>query len=240
MNKIVLISCMVMGIQLFGALIPKETRYKIYEMTATEEQMVDETWKMFWTSKSEFRKLAVELLQIDINGVTDKQYKQAALPKVVFLERDLLKKYNEGLNKIKKVRTDGLKSINYSQMQQYRETFFKTIKDEPTMQEWVASINSMRGTTSDFTEWFIHEKGGDISTTVKRSIKWNALSAQDKVNWIYRYSYMKNLINEKAKERAANRQRAAKRSAEVKKKQNENGKPAIMPLKINRKAIGSK
>jgi hypothetical protein len=230
-----------MGIQLFGALIPKETRYKIYEMTATEEQMVDETWKMFWTSKSGFRKLAVELLQIDIEGETDKQYKQTALPKVVSLERDLLKIYNEGLNKLKKVRPDELKSIDYSHMQQYRETFFKTIKDEPKMQERVALafINSMRGTTSDFTEWFIHEKGGDISNTVKRSIKWNALSAQEKVNWIYRYSYMKNLINEKAKERAANRKRAAKRSAEVQKKQNENGKPAIMPLKINRKAIGS-
>lgn len=240
MKKIVLIFCMVMGIQLFGALIPKETRYKIYEMTATEEQMVDETWKMFLTSKSGFRKLAVELLQIDIEGKTDKQYKQTALPKVVSLERDLLKKYNEGLNKIKKVRSDGLKSINYSQMQQYRETFFNTIKDAPKMQERVDYLNSMSGTTSDFIEWFIYEKCGDISITVKRSIKWDTLSAQEKVNWIYRYSYMKNLINEKAKERAANRKRAAKRSAEVKKKQNENGRPAIIPLKINRKAIGSK
>jgi hypothetical protein len=51
---------------------------------------------------------------------------------------------------------------------------------------------------------------------------------------------MKNLINEKAKEMKANHQRAAKRSAKAPKKQNENGKPAIMPLKINRKAIGSK
>lgn len=238
MKKIALITCIVIVGNLLGTLIPQETRYQIYEMTATEEQMVDETWKMFWTHTSAFRKLAADMLLIDIKGEYNMQFKQVSLPKIVYLERELLKSYAEGLNKIEKIRPDGIKIINYSLIKQYRKTFFETIKDNPKMKEILTYVNSMSGSTTDFIEWVITERKGMITSTLKRHIKWKEISQQEKINWIYRYAFSKNYIA--AQERTNKRAKLAKGRGEVAKRQNENGKPAIMPLKINRKAIGSK
>jgi hypothetical protein len=239
MKHITLFVFMLMGLHVMGDSISKETRYQIYAMTATEEQMADETWKLFCSNKSSFRKLAIELLQIDVKRGYNHKDKQSYMQKVEYLERELLKRYNEGLKKIKKVRRDSLTTIDNGLLNQYREAFFRTIKDDPKMREVLGALETMIGSSADFTEWYIRKKSGAISNTVKRHIKWGKLSEQEKVNWIYRYAFMRNLMDEKAQNSSAERKRNYKRCANPQEKKNENGRPPIRPLKINRKAIGS-